>query len=149
MKRENLESKEFGLIIASRNFPFYAAPEADAAMDSMQKQIDELRNENELLKDALKDNSQVHSEIEVNHIERINTCTATIKKLRNENAKLKCLTLHAMFKWAAAMACFFSYKIDDCDKKEVKRNIGKMNRYDKKADQYCKAYRKAKKLKVL
>ncbi len=66
------------------------------------------------------------------------------KRLKGENAKLKCLVLHAMFKWAAAMACFFSYKIDDCDKKEVKRNIGKMNRYDKKADKYCKAYHKAK-----
>lgn len=42
MKRENLESKEFGLIVASRNFPFYAAPEADSVMDAMETRIKEL-----------------------------------------------------------------------------------------------------------
>lgn len=42
MKREDLEAREFGLIIASRNFPFYAAPEADAVMDAMEARIKEL-----------------------------------------------------------------------------------------------------------
>lgn len=42
MKREDLEAREFGLIIASSNFPFYAAPEADAVMDAMEARIKEL-----------------------------------------------------------------------------------------------------------
>lgn len=42
MKREDLEAREFGLIIASSNFPFYAAPEADAVMDAMEDRIKEL-----------------------------------------------------------------------------------------------------------
>lgn len=55
MKRENLESKEFGLIIASRNFPFYAAPEADAVMDELEERIKELEAENERLKATIED----------------------------------------------------------------------------------------------
>lgn len=51
--------------------------------------VDTLRKENELLNDALKDKSQEHAEIKANHIERINTCTATIRKLRTENERLK------------------------------------------------------------
>lgn len=58
-------------------------------IETLQNRIKELEAENELLNDALKDKSQVHAEIEANHIERINTCTATIKKLRKENAKLR------------------------------------------------------------
>lgn len=50
MKREDLEAKEFGLIIASRNFPFYAAPEADAVMDGLEERIKELEVYNENLK---------------------------------------------------------------------------------------------------
>lgn len=42
MKREDLEAREFGLIIASSNFQFYAAPEADAVMDAMEDRIKEL-----------------------------------------------------------------------------------------------------------
>lgn len=48
MKREDLEAKEFGLIIASSNFPFYAAPEADAVMDAMEARIKELEADAEL-----------------------------------------------------------------------------------------------------
>lgn len=44
MKREDLEAREFGLIIASSNFPFYAAPEADAVMDAMEARIKELEH---------------------------------------------------------------------------------------------------------
>lgn len=44
MKREDLEAREFGLIIASSNFPFYAAPEADAVMDAMEARIKELES---------------------------------------------------------------------------------------------------------
>lgn len=142
MKRENLESKEFGLIIASRNFPFYAAPEADAVMDGLEERIKELEADNERLKAEREEaNSWDDSWKMAEQITQLEKCLVNARK---ENAKLECLVLHAMFKWAAAMACFFSYKIDDCDKKEVKRNISKMNRYDKKADKYCKAYRKAK-----
>lgn len=50
MKREDLEAREFGLIIASSNFPFYAAPEADAVMDAMETRIEELEAENKRLK---------------------------------------------------------------------------------------------------
>lgn len=53
MKRENLESKEFGLIIASRNFPFYAAPEADSVMDELEERIKELEAENKHLEDYI------------------------------------------------------------------------------------------------
>lgn len=49
MKREDLEAREFALIIASSNFPFYAAPEADAVMDAMEARIKELEAENERL----------------------------------------------------------------------------------------------------
>lgn len=48
MKREDLEAREFGLIIASSNFPFYAAPEADAVMDAMEARIKELDEANKL-----------------------------------------------------------------------------------------------------
>ena len=48
MKREDLEAREFGLIIASSNFPFYAAPEADAVMDAMEARIKELEADAEL-----------------------------------------------------------------------------------------------------
>lgn len=48
MKREDLEERTFGTIIASSDFPFYAAPEADAVMDAMEARIKELES---MLKD--------------------------------------------------------------------------------------------------
>lgn len=42
MKRENLEARPFGLIIASSDFEFYAKPEADSVMDELEARIKEL-----------------------------------------------------------------------------------------------------------
>lgn len=50
MKRENLEKRPYCTIIASSDFPFYAAPEADSVMDAMEARIKELEAENARLK---------------------------------------------------------------------------------------------------
>lgn len=50
MKREDLEERPYCTIIASSDFPFYAAPEADKVMDDMEARIKELEAENARLK---------------------------------------------------------------------------------------------------
>lgn len=50
MKRENLEKRPYCTIIASSDFPFYAANEADSVMDGYEARIKELEAENERLK---------------------------------------------------------------------------------------------------
>lgn len=45
MKREELEARPFGLIIASSDFEFYAKPEADKVMDAMEARIKELEED--------------------------------------------------------------------------------------------------------
>lgn len=94
MKREELKFRHS--IYLECDKPMYAKSEADSVMDDMEARINKLKNENAQLKDALKDKSQVYAEIELDRIERINTCTTTIRKLRDENARLRCLALHAI-----------------------------------------------------
>lgn len=85
MKRENLESKEFGLIIASRNFPFYAAPEADSVMDELEERIKELEAENKHLEDYI----DAYQKSEALNIEKLDKKDKRIKELEAENERLK------------------------------------------------------------
>lgn len=91
---------------------------------------DVFKAENERIKAALKDKSQVYAEIEADHIGCINTCTQTIRKLRKENAKLKCLTLHLFSKYF--FDCYWNSKGPDSI------------RYLHLCQKYGEAYRKAK-----
>lgn len=99
MKREYLEKRPFCTIIASSDFPFYAAPEADAVMDEYEKRIKELEEANKLAVIAGNKQAGRIKELEAEVIgykaslERANfkMCEkdARIKELEAENEKLK------------------------------------------------------------
>lgn len=87
MKREDLEAREFGLIIASSNFPFYAAPEADAVMDAMEARIKKL--EHQVMTDCTCDSSKSATlRMDLYKAqERIKELEATISKMETTTPK--------------------------------------------------------------
>lgn len=143
MKREDLEAREFGLIIASSNFPFYAAPEADAVMDAMEARIKELEADAEL--DQKK--RLMLCEGYNRKCERVKELEAENERLKSELQqsatncnKLRCLALHAMSEWLSALLWLAGTHLGKCLEPHIDVNLCTALRR-----KYNDAYRKTKK----
>lgn len=97
MKREDLEERPFCTIIASSDFPFYAAPEADAVMDAYEQRIKELESQLENVQNTMYTENVDANMALVKANEHIKELEAEVKKWKQDNRYLSAF-IHLLYK---------------------------------------------------